>query len=238
MTLGTRFIAALLLLGLACVVQAEPAGELTLKKKPAKLSINIVKQKDGTIIERLDLSAMPAASRDDGVPGTPNEWLARMIDPTRNGLVVKRPQLLAEWLDAVTEPRFMTALATVAMDPSTYPKTLNRMADPATARNWSEFIDPEVFMRWAAAGMDPRLYQAVFQHMFDPRKYLRWANYLGYSRNDAPGAPDRGNAMPNVSDAYAKPAISTQIDEQAWMQLSTREPKSNPWLAGSNTYRY
>jgi len=59
------------------------------------------------------------------MPGTPAEWLARMIDPTRNGLIVKRPQLFAEWLDAVTEPRVMTALATLVLDPETYPRTLN-----------------------------------------------------------------------------------------------------------------
>jgi len=216
---GTRFFAVLFLLGLAWGARAESGADFAQKKRPVKLSVNVVKQKDGSVIDRLNLSTLSGANRDEGVPGTPAEWLARMIDPTRNGLVVKHPQLLAEWLDAVTEPRFMTALATVALDPGTYPRTLNRLADPATARNWAEFVDPEVFMRWVAAGMDPRLYQAVFQHMFDPKKYLRWAAYPDY---------------PQIG---AMPTAEANNVAQAWLQLPAREPRANPWLTNSNAYR-
>jgi hypothetical protein len=223
MMVEMRLFIVLFLSGLAWSVHAESGADLAQRKKPAKLSVNIVKQKDGSIIERLDLSTLPGGNREEGIPTTPNEWLARMIDPTRNGLVVKHPQLLAEWLDAVTEPRFMTALATVATDPGTLPRTLNRLADPATARNWAEFVDPEVFMRWVAAGMDPRLYQAVFQHMFDPKKYLRWANYAGYPQTDVGTASESGGTAQNAP---------------AWMQLPNRDSRTNPWLASSNAYRY
>lgn len=231
MIFGTRHVAVLLLLGMAWGARAESGADFAQKKKPAKFSVNVVKQKDGSVIERLDLSAMPGAGRDEGVPGTPAEWLARMIDPTRNGLIVKRPQLLAEWLDAVTEPRFMTALATVALDPGTLPRTLNRLADPATARNWAEFVDPEVFMRWMAAGMDPQLYQAVFQHMFDPKKYLRWAAYAGHPQiNALPTTESNAQAVQNPSGHAAI--------QEGWLQLPSREPRANPWLASSNAYRY
>lgn len=238
MTSGTRLFAVLFLLGLAWGAWAESGADVIQKKKPGKLSVNIVKQKDGSIVERLDLSALSGGNREDAIPATPTEWLARMVDPTRNGLVVKHPQLLAEWLDAVTEPRFMTALATVAMDPRTYPRALDRLADPATARNWSEFVDPEVFMRWVAAGMDPRLYQAVFQHMFDPKKYLRWANYAGYPRNDVAPMPESGNAALSLPGAPGNHGAATQAGAQAWLQLPTHEPAANPWLAGSKAYRY
>jgi len=229
-----RLIAVLFLLGLATIVWAESGVDVVQKKKPLKLSVNVVKQKDGSIIERLDISALPGAGRDEGVPNTPAEWLARMIDPTRNGLVVKRPQLFAQWLDAVTEPRFMTALATVAMDPGTYPRTLNRLADPGTARNWAEFIDPEVLMRWMAAGMDPKLYQAVFQHMFDPGKYLRWATYYGHPQIDATPMMEPNAAAQAGQAVSGTHAATTQETTAAWLQLPAREPKANPWLA--NTY--
>jgi hypothetical protein len=235
MLFGTRFFAVLFLLGLAWGTQAESGVDIAQKKKPAKLYVNTVKQTDGSVIERLDLSELPGAVREAGIPGTPAEWLARMIDPTRNGLIVKRPQLFAEWLDAVTEPRFMTALATVALDPGTYPRTLNRLADPATARNWAEFVDPEVFMRWMAAGLDPRLYQAVFQHMFDPKKYLRWATYSGYHQIDTLPAVESNSvaqAVQNHSGSHVAPP------QEGWLQLPSRESRANPWLAISNAYRY
>lgn len=232
---GTRLISLVLLLGVAGGAWAEAVGEFAQKKKPSRLTVNVVKQKDGSVIERLDQSALPSVARDDSVPGTPAEWLARMIDPTRHGLVVKHPELLAEWLDAVTEPRFMTALATVAMNPETYPMTMSRLADPATARNWSEIANPEVFRRWMAVGMDPRHYQAVFQRMLDPKKYLRWAGAGLYtpalpvieSEKSAPGGqPYNGRAPAPLSSA------------EKWLQLPTQDPKTNPWLAGLNTYRY
>jgi hypothetical protein len=200
MTFATRPVSVLCLVGLAWGAYAESGGDLAQQKKPSKFSVNIIKQKDGSVIERLDLSVLPSSIRDEGLPSTPAEWLARMIDPTRNGLVVKRPQLLAEWLDAVTEPRFMTALATMAMDPGTFPGTLNRLTDPATASNWAAFVDPEVFMRWVAAGMDPRLYQAVFQHMFDPKKYLRWATYLGNPGYEAMRSSEAGKVSQTQLD--------------------------------------
>lgn len=235
MMFGMRTFTMLLLLGLAWGTRAESVADMAQKKKPQRLSINVVKQKDGSVIERLDLSTLSGAGREEGVPGTPAEWLARMIDPTRNGLIMKRPQLFAGWLDAVTEPRFMTALATIALDPGTYPKTLNRLADPATVRNWAEFVDPEVFMRWMAAGMDPRLYQAVFQHMFDPKKYLRWATYAGDLQSNAILAAEANYI---AQPAQNPPGNVAVVIQGGWMQLPSRDPSANPWLANSNAYRY
>ena len=131
--LGSRSLTLLFLMGLAWGAQAESVTDRAVKNKPHRLATNVVKQKDGSIIERLDRSALPTLKWEEGMPGTRAEWLARMIDPTRNGLILKRPQLFAEWLDAVTEPRVMTALATLVSDPETYPRTLNRLADPASS---------------------------------------------------------------------------------------------------------
>lgn len=234
MMLGFRLIAVLLLFGWAWSTRADPGEDWAQKRKSAKPGINVVRQKDGSIIERLDALALPGAVRDERVPVTPEEWLSRMIDPTRNGLILKHPKLFAEWLNAVTEPRFMTALATVALDPSSYPRTLNHMLDPAAARNWAEFIDPEIFMRWVAAGMDPELYQAVFQHMFNPDKYLRWAAYPGNPRGEAIASRETSQ---NALVARARSGDDAS-PSRSWLQLPARKPGANPWLLNSNTYRY
>ncbi len=216
-------------LGMVKAGVAEVGADSAESRKPVRLSVSVVKQKDGSMVDRLDLSVLPASSRDGRIPSTPAEWLDRMIDPTRNGLILRQPHLLAEWLDAVTEPKFMTALATVALDPETYPKTLNRLVDPATARNWSESMDPEILMRWMAAGLDPRVYQAVFQHMFDPKKYLRWAN--AYPENNP-------NSTVGCAPAPDELEFRKLPDRQQWMQMPVREPKDNPWLANNCSYRY
>jgi hypothetical protein len=65
------------------------------------------------------------------------------------------PQILKEWLDAVTEPRFMTALASVAMEPGVTAKSMNRPIDPALVRNWAEFVDPHLYLRWMASAWIP-----------------------------------------------------------------------------------
>ena len=230
------YIGVLLLMGLAWGVRAETVGELSQKRKPPKLTVNVVKQQDGSIIERLDMSTLSGQTRDEGIPTTPAEWLARMIDPTRQGLVVKRPQLFAEWLDAVTEPRFMTAVATVVLDPGTYPKTLSRLADPAAARNWAEFVDPELFMRWMAVGLDPKLYQAVFRHMADPKKYLRWAAFTN-NLQSSPAWPSTAAVGTGTQPPASGSSASNPISAQEWLQLPTQDLKINPWLAHTNPYR-
>ncbi len=218
-----------LVLGWSTVVLAGSGIDAAQGRKLAKLSYSVVTQIDGSVVERLDMASLSGPGRDKRIPATPAEWLDRMIDPTRNGLILKEPHLFAEWLDAVTEPQFMTALATIALDPVTYPKTLRRLADPATVRNWAEFVDPDVFMRWVAAGMDPRLYQSVFQHMFDPRKYLRWA----YAQSG--NSSWRSVEIQPASEA----AVTHKLPEQAqWMQMPVRESRENPWLTNSRSYRY
>ncbi len=151
-----------------------------------------------------------------------------MMDPTRNGLAAKHPALFAEWLDAVTEPRFMTALATVAMAPDTYSKTLGKAVDPATVHNWAEFADPQIYLRWMAAGFDPGFYQALFNRMTDSGKLRRWGlfptSFANVSLANNPSGPaDSDKAVPSG---------------QEWLQLPAREPKANPWLLNGMNYRY
>ncbi len=235
MALVLRFAWLFFVPGLACLARADAGEDVAHKPRLARPTISSFKLQDGSIVERLDMPARSGSVREERIPASPEEWLARMLDPTRNGLVLKQPKLFAEWLDAVTEPRFMTALATVAMDPGSYPKTFNRFLDPATARNWAEFIDPEVFMRWVAAGMDPVLYQAVFQHMFDPNKFLRWATY---PRNQSVVGTVARDMNLNEQDGRRRSDPEAAVAVETWRLLPAGDLPANPWLSHRNTYRY
>lgn len=168
-------------------------------------------------------------SKQHGVPATPEAWLARMLDPTKNGLVVKHPELFAEWLDAVTEPRFMTAIASIAMTPQTYTNTFGKFVDPAVAGNWAEFADPMIFLRWMQVGTDPGFYQAVFNRMTDSGKLRRW----GIS----PVSSDKTTLeVHSGKDSTSRESVNGRSQE--WLQLQMRDAKANPWLSNSVNYRY
>lgn len=119
-------------------------------------------------------------------PTAAEAWLARMQAATRDGLVLKHPEALVEWLDAVSEPRFMTALATVVLDPATDPVALGQAIDPAAALNWSEFTDPALYLRWMAAGGDTGFYGALFYRLANPEKLRRWTDYPAASAGVVP----------------------------------------------------
>ncbi len=208
-------------------------------KKPVKLYTQAVVRSDGRVVDRLAEVTAPntftSPSEDfpfqAGIPNSPEAWLARMLDPSRNGIVAKHPELLAEWLDAISEPRFMTALASVVMTPQTYTNTLGKMTEPATSRNWAEFADPKIMMRWMAVGMDPAFYQAVFLRMTDAGKLRRWAGY--------PLPSDKAAISVETGKAAAV-RISTTKQGEEWLQLPLplRETNHNPWLLNSANYRY
>lgn len=201
-------------------MQAEPSGL-------AKLNVQTVRRADGFMVDRLVEAERPSqgiAAQHRSVPDTPEAWLARMIDPTKNGLAIKQPELFAEWLDAVTEPRFMTALASIAITPETYSNSIGKMVDPDTARNWAEFADPRLLLRWMAAGADPRFYQGIYDRMTHDGKMHRWGVYLG-SRDTMTRALDTNRA-------------TSTLNGEAWKQLPMRTLNGNPWLSNSLNYRY
>jgi len=228
--------------GLICMstlrAEANSAIEPSIAIKPA---IQAVIQPDGSVVDRLKLphSAKLTAAQNryghDVLPDSPEAWLARMLDPTRHGLVLKHPELFAEWLDAVTEPRFMTALASVALTPETYTNTLGKIVDPAAARNWAEFADPQIYMRWMATGLDPNFYQAVFNRMTEAGKLKRWGLYSTGLNNAA--YVKSVNSTKAVSTLSSKRLLANS-GTQDWMQLPAHESKANPWLPDNLNYRY
>jgi hypothetical protein len=192
-------------------------------KMPGKHTVQTVVRPDGWVVDRLAGLETQKASADTrvsgGVPASPEAWLARMMDPTRNGLVIKHPEYLADWLDSISEPRFMTALASVALKPEVYAQSLEKLADPATFRNWAEIIDPQVYLRWMALGIDPKFYQSVFYRMTDSGKLRRWG------------------IQPALQGKIPDGSVGASQDA-AWLQLPQPPAKANPWLVNSVNYRY
>lgn len=131
-----------------------------------------VRTQNGQLVERLLLP--PAAGNlPAGEAPLPAEvWARRSLDPAWMAELARNPKLFTQFLDAATEPRYMTALATLTAD----------------GRNKAQTVDPELLQRlvrdsaggglqnWVAAGVDPRFYLTLFSRMASPDKVMRWAS--------------------------------------------------------------
>jgi hypothetical protein len=111
------------------------------------------------------------------LPRSSQAWLDQMLDTTRNGAAFKDPQAFVEWLDAITEPQFMTALATASISPDKYHRALSALVRPETARNWAEFTNPLLYLRWMLTGTQPDFYNAIIERLAEPGKAKRWAQF-------------------------------------------------------------
>ncbi len=110
-----------------------------------------------------------------GIPKTPEEWLARMTDFTRNLSAFKDPKVFVPWSNAVTEPGFYVAMMNGMMDPGGWLNMMNSAANPDAVRNLVQFTDPNILLKWAAATGDPAFYTAMLTQLSDPGKAMRWA---------------------------------------------------------------
>lgn len=108
-------------------------------------------------------------------PKTPEEWLARMTDFSRNLSAFKDPKMFVPWTNAVTEPGFYVAMMNGMMDPGGWLNMMNTAAHPDAVRNIVQFADPNVYLKWAAATGDPNFYTALLTQLSDPGKLMRWA---------------------------------------------------------------
>lgn len=202
----------LLALGGDAYAVSKASAETAVKHATRK----VVRQQDGRVVERIVLPASNASALPDR-PLTQEKWVQNTLDPAWMARMAKDPALFAQWLDAVTEPRFMTALATVAARPETYPNAMGRLFQPDTLRNWSEVPTPGLLMSWMAAGMNPSYAIGMLARMTDPAKLRRWANCA------LPAPP-------------AQAAVAPQTNR--WLTLPPGEQKTNPWLAGANVTPY
>jgi outer membrane protein OmpA-like peptidoglycan-associated protein len=111
----------------------------------------------------------------NAVPQTPEEWLARMTDFSRNLSAFKDPKVFVPWTNAVTEPAFYVAMMNGMMDPGGWLNMMNSAAHPDAVRNIVQFGDPNIYLKWAAATGDPNFYIALLTQLSDPGKLMRWA---------------------------------------------------------------
>lgn len=231
-------ILTLLLFGFSLGAQGE-AGSARAQAKAAKstrLAVQKVRQKDGTVVVRLDMKAAPLAGNVKGARKAPvvSERLPAEIPdavPTRNS------QLMDQWLDAVTEPRFMTALATVALSPGSGSRELNKTIDPTNVRNWAEFVDPDLYLRWKSFGLDPRLNQAIHNRAQDTGSAPVWVAFpifFAIPREFQAGVPLKPTLW---SNAFSSGPGGLEA-AQEWLKLPTPDARSNPWLRAGQNYRY
>lgn len=119
-----------------------------------------------------------AAAREaakSAVPKSPEEWLTRMTDFSRNLSAFKDPKMFVPWSNAVTEPSFYVAMMNGMMDPGGWLNMMNSAAHPDAVRNIVQFADPNIYLKWAAATGDPNFYTALLTQLSDPGKLMRWA---------------------------------------------------------------
>jgi outer membrane protein OmpA-like peptidoglycan-associated protein len=109
------------------------------------------------------------------IPKTPEEWLVRMTDFTRNASAYRDPKVFIPWLNAVTEPGFYVAMGQGIMDPAGWLNMFSSMAHPDAVRNWMWLFDPNVYLKWGNATLDPAFYNSVLAILGDTGKLTRWA---------------------------------------------------------------
>lgn len=118
--------------------------------------------------------AAAAESAKNVAPQTPEQWLARMTDFTRNMSAFRDPRVFVPWSNAVTEPNFYIAMASGMMDPGGWLNMMNSAAHPDAVRNMVQMLDPNVTIKWINASADPAFYTALLTQLTDPGKLMRW----------------------------------------------------------------
>lgn len=178
--------------------------------------------------------AAAAEAAKKATPQTPEEWLARMTDFTRNLSAFKDPRVFVPWTHAVTEPGFYIAMMNGMMDPGGWLNMMNSMAHPDAVRNLVQFADPAILMNWTAAGLDPNFYIALLTQLSDPGKLMRWAM--------APADPRLWNLLLNTvnPNTYIRWGMSP-MDPRAWSLMgNVANPALYTGMAGAivNPYSY
>lgn len=104
-----------------------------------------------------------------GAPLSPGSWLYRLMQAARKGQAMRHTHEIMAWLDALSEPRYMTALGTVTLDAGLGAHQRVMSLNPSAVHNWSEFTDPALYLRWRAEGANPGISRAIFNRWEDAR---------------------------------------------------------------------
>ena len=199
-------------------------------RKAHPVNTQVVKQPDGSVVERLALTSTPA------------RW-PRWISPINVGTVPdsvsEQSQRLGAWLESVTEPQAMTALAAIPGAPRDAGQKLPDMVDPAMVRNWAEFMDPTLALRWKALAEMNGFIETMPQRPEAGSKALKaappgnpWARVLPWVNKGL------GITWRNAVSEGSKRSLTGQQALQEWLMLPMPELKSNPWLSSLGSYRY
>lgn len=210
--------------------EAKPrAGEEAGKR--AVVTTQRVRQKDGSVMLRLALpksGKRSAAKPQLAMPGHDG----RMQDP-----LGEREAIVQAWLDAVAEPRVMTALAAVAMQPGIPPKNLTTHPDPALVRSGEEFNDPRLYLALRAAGLDFTYGRAILRHApgfaeGPVHPFLPIALMVPeFARAGTPLKPTLW------SKAFTEGPGGHEAARE-WLKLPSPDPRANTWLSHNQHYRY
>ncbi len=158
--------------------------------------------------------AAAQAAAKTATPTTPEEWLARMTDFSRNLSAFKDPKSFVPWANAISEPSFYVAMANGMMDPGGWLNMMNTAAHPDAVRNLLAFADPAIYLKWTAAGLDPNFLTAVLTQLSDPGKLMRW----GMAPLDPKLWGVLGNTLnPNTYIRWPMAAL----DPRAWNLMGT-----------------
>lgn len=167
-----------------------------------------------TVIPTFAGQAAAQAAARSATPTTPEEWLARMTDFSRNLSAFKDPKSFVPWTNAISEPSFYIAMANSMMDPGGWLNMMNSAAHPDAVRNLLAFADPAIYLKWTAAGLDPNFLTALLTQLSDPGKLMRW----GMAPLDPKLWGVLGNTLnPNTYIRWPMAAL----DPRAWNLMGT-----------------
>jgi len=104
-----------------------------------------------------------------------DQWVAQMADFTKNSQAFKDPAVFVYWMNAMTDPAMVAAMADAGLEPGNWLHMMTTMLQPAAMTNYAQFaIDPTIYARWAAAMFDPMWYTKMITNMTNPSKIMGW----------------------------------------------------------------
>jgi hypothetical protein len=135
-----------------------------------------------------------AASEHGEVPpaktASAEAWFQRMLDAGNPAQALKDPRAFLEWLDAISEPRSMTALGSVsATGAGQAANSLDKQWSPAAVHNWAEFIDPRLYLRQMLTGRGSGFQHAILDAPASPEKARRQAEAMTATALPSAGKP-------------------------------------------------
>ena len=152
---------------LAAAVAASLVSAPLFAQTPAAPA-NVPVMQQGTIGMSAEAYVPPASRNAD-------QWVAQMADFTKNSQAFKDPQVFVYWMNAMTDPSMVAAMADAGLEPGNWLHMMTTMLQPGAVSNYAQFaIDPAIYARWATAMLDPMWYTKMIASMTNPSKIMGW----------------------------------------------------------------